>query len=57
VGAPALTPVQVAPPRGLHAQGAAFFALWTAKPHRSMRDLDLLGFGDPGEGRVREVTP
>jgi predicted nucleotidyltransferase component of viral defense system len=36
-------------------KGAALFALWTGKPHRATRDLDLLGFGDPGEARVREV--
>jgi predicted nucleotidyltransferase component of viral defense system len=36
-------------------KGAALFTLWTGKPHRSTRDLDLLGFGDPGEEHVREV--
>jgi hypothetical protein len=36
-------------------KGAALFTLWTGKPHRATRDLDLLGFGDPGEGHVREV--
>lgn len=29
-------------------KGAALFTLWTGKPHRATRDLDLLGFGDPG---------
>lgn len=28
-------------------KGARLFALWSDKPHRSTRDLDLLGFGDP----------
>ena len=36
-------------------KGAALFTLWTGKPHRATRDLDLLGFGDPGEGHIREV--
>lgn len=36
-------------------KGAALFTLWTGKPHRATRDLDLLGFGDPGVGHVREV--
>jgi predicted nucleotidyltransferase component of viral defense system len=36
-------------------KGAALFALWTGKPHRATRDLDLLGFGAPGVAHVREV--
>ncbi len=36
-------------------KGAALFTLWTGKPHRATRDLDLLGFGDPAVDRVREV--
>lgn len=36
-------------------KGAALFTLWTGKPHRTTRDLDLLGLGDPDEGYVREV--
>lgn len=36
-------------------KGAALFTLWTGKPHRATRDLDLLGFGDPGVDSVREV--
>lgn len=36
-------------------KGAALFTLWTGKPHRATRDLDLLGFGDPGVDRMREV--
>lgn len=36
-------------------KGAALFTLWTGKPHRATRDLDLLGFGDPGEDHIREV--
>lgn len=36
-------------------KGAALFTLWTGKPHRATRDLDLLGFGDPGVEHVREV--
>ena len=29
-------------------KGASLFTLWTGKPHRATRDLDLLGFGDSG---------
>jgi predicted nucleotidyltransferase component of viral defense system len=36
-------------------KGASLFTLWTGKPHRATRDLDLLGFGDPGEEHVRQV--
>jgi len=36
-------------------KGAALFTLWTGKPHRATRDLDLLGFGDPSEAHVRSV--
>lgn len=36
-------------------KGAALFTLWTGKPHRATRDLDLLGFGEPGVDHVREV--
>lgn len=36
-------------------KGAALFTLWTGKPHRATRDIDLLGFGAPGVDHVREV--
>jgi predicted nucleotidyltransferase component of viral defense system len=36
-------------------KGAALFTLWTGKPHRATRDLDLLGFGDPSPDGVRDV--
>lgn len=36
-------------------KGAALFTLWTGKPHRATRDLDLLGFGDPGVAHVHDV--
>jgi predicted nucleotidyltransferase component of viral defense system len=36
-------------------KGAALFTLWTGKPHRATRDLDLLAFTDPGLDHVREV--
>lgn len=36
-------------------KGASLFTLWTGKPHRATRDLDLLGFGIPGEEHVRQV--
>lgn len=36
-------------------KGAALFQLWTGEPHRSTRDLDLLGHGEPSIDRVRQV--
>jgi len=36
-------------------KGAALFTLWTGHPHRATRDVDLLGFGDSSEARVREI--
>ena len=36
-------------------KGATLFTIWTGRPHRATRDLDLLGFGDPGEDHVRSV--
>jgi predicted nucleotidyltransferase component of viral defense system len=36
-------------------KGAALFTLWTGKPHRATRDVDLLGFGDPSVAHVRSV--
>lgn len=36
-------------------KGAALFILWTGKPHRATRDLDLLGLGDPGVEHVRDA--
>jgi predicted nucleotidyltransferase component of viral defense system len=36
-------------------KGAMLFALWTGEMHRPTRDLDLLGFGDPGEEQLRNV--
>ncbi len=36
-------------------KGAALFTIWVGHPHRPTRDLDLLGFGDAGEGHLREV--
>ncbi len=34
-------------------KGAALFTVWTGHPHRATRDVDLLAFGDPAEGRIR----
>jgi hypothetical protein len=34
-------------------KGAALFTVWTGHPHRATRDLDLLGFGEPGVAPVR----
>ena len=36
-------------------KGAALFTIWTGKPHRTTRDVDLLGFGDPSVDHVRTV--
>ena len=36
-------------------KGATLFTLWTGHPHRATRDVDLLGIGDPGADRIREV--
>ncbi|GIW88285.1 MAG: hypothetical protein KatS3mg108_2609 [Isosphaeraceae bacterium] len=36
-------------------KGAMLFALWTGELHRPTRDLDLLGYGDPGGERLRRV--
>jgi predicted nucleotidyltransferase component of viral defense system len=36
-------------------KGAALFTLWTGKPHRATRDLDLLGFGEPSIVELRKV--
>jgi len=40
---------------GFVLKGAALFMLWTEKPHRATRDVDLLGFGDPSPDRIRGV--
>ncbi len=36
-------------------KGATLFTVWTGQPHRATRDLDLLGFGDGSESRIRQV--
>jgi len=36
-------------------KGAALFTLWTGKPHRTTRDVDLLGFGAPTAERLRKI--
>lgn len=36
-------------------KGAALFQLWTGQPHRSTRDLDLLGHGSPSPERLQAV--
>ena len=36
-------------------KGARLFALWSHKPHRPTRDLDLLGFGDPSPNALRQA--
>lgn len=36
-------------------KGAMLFHAWTGSPHRSTRDLDLLGFGDPSQERCAEM--
>ena len=36
-------------------KGAALFVIWTGRSHRATRDIDLLGFGQPTEARVRAI--
>ncbi len=36
-------------------KGAALFTVWTGKPHRATRDLDLLGYGESSENNLRVV--
>jgi len=36
-------------------KGARLFALWSDKPQRPTRDLDLLGYGDPSADTLRET--
>ena len=33
-------------------KGAMLFVAWGGRPHRPTKDLDLLGFGDPGQADV-----
>jgi len=40
---------------GFVLKGAALFMLWTEKPLRATRDVDLLGFGEPSADRIRSV--
>ena len=36
-------------------KGAALFVVWEEEPHRPTRDIDLLGFGEDSEERLRNV--
>jgi predicted nucleotidyltransferase component of viral defense system len=36
-------------------KGATLFTVWTGRPHRATRDIDLLGFGDATEAHVHDV--
>lgn len=36
-------------------KGATLFAVWTGRPHRATRDIDLLGHGDPSAERLAAV--
>ena len=36
-------------------KGATLFELWYDTVHRATRDVDLLGFGEPGEERIQDV--
>ena len=36
-------------------KGAVLFTIWTGQPHRSTRDLDLLGYGTPEPEAIRLV--
>jgi hypothetical protein len=36
-------------------KGALLFTVWSQKPHRATRDIDLLGYGSPDLGRLRNI--
>lgn len=36
-------------------KGATLFSVWTGAPHRTTKDVDLLGFGAPEEARVAAI--
>ena len=36
-------------------KGAMLFVAWTGLPHRTTRDLDLLGRGEPEESRILQL--
>lgn len=36
-------------------KGATVFTVWTGSPHRATRDIDLLGYGEPSEERMRGI--
>src|SRR5271170_5829383 len=36
-------------------KGAMLFALWEPTLHRVTRDLDLMGFGNPSQGRLNQI--
>lgn len=36
-------------------KGAMLFAIWTGRPHRPTRDLDLLGYGDASQEGIRTL--
>ena len=36
-------------------KGAVLFTIWTRTPHRTTRDVDLLGFGDPSESQLGSI--
>lgn len=40
---------------GFVLKGATVFTVWTGEPYRATRDVDLLGFGDPSEERLRTI--
>lgn len=40
---------------GFVLKGATLFVVWSGKPHRATRDVDLLGFGTPDLGRLAMV--
>lgn len=36
-------------------KGATLFSVWTGAPHRTTKDVDLLGFGAPEEARIAAI--
>lgn len=37
-------------------KGAVLFTVWSNRPHRATKDVDLLGFGDPDPARLAAVV-
>src|ERR1017187_6938530 len=36
-------------------KGAMLFTVWSQRPHRATKDIDLLGYGTPDAGRLEAI--